>query len=303
MNTEMMPVPFKGATLYLAEDHQEPYVPMRPVVEGMGLDWKSQYAKITTEGGRWKSTVVMITTVAEDGRNREMICMPLKKLPGWLMSIDPNKVKSEIRHTVIDYQNECDDVLWEYWSNRGIGKAFKPESGFSPAAFNGHEEGSLNPFFREFKTMQRFNIALGYSRQASARKANEFVHTVYGLDMCELNNTPANTICSDDHLELETQRINAGKQSHEIDAFWATYYKLTGQLSCCLNHSNDPSFIALNIKQFKEACIANGLPIARVLSSKKQLQFSKKPAFMESNKVINSTITKKAIRCWIFALN
>ncbi len=52
MNTEMMPVPFKGATLYLAEDHQEPYVPMRPVVEGMGLDWKSQYAKITTEGGR-----------------------------------------------------------------------------------------------------------------------------------------------------------------------------------------------------------------------------------------------------------
>lgn len=31
------------------------------------------------------------------------------------MTISPNKVKPELRDRVIMYQNECDDVLWDYW--------------------------------------------------------------------------------------------------------------------------------------------------------------------------------------------
>ena len=57
--------------------------------------------------------------VAEDGKQREMTCLPLRKLPGWLMSIYPNKVRPELRDGIIAYQNECDDVLWSYW-NEGI---------------------------------------------------------------------------------------------------------------------------------------------------------------------------------------
>lgn len=45
-----------------------------------------------------------------------MICLPLRKLAGWLQTISPNKVNPEIKDKVIQYQNECDDVLYEYWA-------------------------------------------------------------------------------------------------------------------------------------------------------------------------------------------
>ena len=112
---DLIPVPFRGATLYLVDQADTPYVPMRPIVEGMGLAWQSQHVKLT-ENPRFSSTVTEIVTVAEDGKQRAMTCLPLRKLPGWLMTISPNKVKPEIRETVIAYQNECDDALWDYWT-------------------------------------------------------------------------------------------------------------------------------------------------------------------------------------------
>lgn len=108
-----MTVPFYSAELYLVEHNGQPYTPMRPIVENMGLDWKSQLVKIKQ---RFNSVVGEITTTGKDGKQYKMLGLPLKKLFGWLMTISPNKVKPEIRETVIKYQNECDDVLWDYWT-------------------------------------------------------------------------------------------------------------------------------------------------------------------------------------------
>lgn len=113
-------VPFYNAELYIIEHNGQPYTPMKPIVEGMGLDWKSQFAKLKN---RFNSTVVEITMVANDGKLREMTCLLLRKLPAWLYSIMPGKVKPELRDTVIKYQEECDDVLWDYWTK---GKAVNP---------------------------------------------------------------------------------------------------------------------------------------------------------------------------------
>lgn len=38
----LMPVPFRGATLFVVDHSGEPYVPMKPIAEGMGLSWASQ---------------------------------------------------------------------------------------------------------------------------------------------------------------------------------------------------------------------------------------------------------------------
>ncbi|MBD1602253.1 phage antirepressor N-terminal domain-containing protein [Pseudomonas typographi] len=107
-------IPFRKAKLLLVERDGQPFVPMKPVVEGMGLDWKSQHAKL--QGGRFNSVMVMITTTGADGKQYEMACLPLRKLPGWLMSIHASKVREELRENVIAYQNECDDALWAYWN-------------------------------------------------------------------------------------------------------------------------------------------------------------------------------------------
>lgn len=107
-------VPFHGQELFLVNHEGEPYTPMKPIVENMGMDWKSQFTKLKQ---RFSSTVVEITIVAKDGKARLMTCLPVRKLAGWLYSISPNKVKPELREKVVMYQEECDDVLWQYWTN------------------------------------------------------------------------------------------------------------------------------------------------------------------------------------------
>ena len=120
MSLQQITVPFHNAELYIVEHEGQPYTPMKPIVDGIGLDWKSQFVKLKQ---RFASTVVEITIVANDGKERLMTCLPVKKLFGWLMTISPNKVKPELRDTVIMYQEECDDVLWDYWTK---GRAINP---------------------------------------------------------------------------------------------------------------------------------------------------------------------------------
>lgn len=108
-------IPFRQSKLLLVNHEGQPFVPMKPVVDGMGLSWQGQHAKLSS--GRLTSTIKEILIVAEDGKQRQMTCLPLRKLPGWLMSIHPNKVRPELRDNIIAYQNECDDVLWSYWND------------------------------------------------------------------------------------------------------------------------------------------------------------------------------------------
>lgn len=107
-------VPFYGAVLYVVNHNGEPYTPMKPIVEGMGMDWASQFTKMKQ---RFKTSIVKITMqLPGDEQRREILCLALRKLAGWLQTISPNKVKPEIRDKVIQYQEECDDVLYEYWT-------------------------------------------------------------------------------------------------------------------------------------------------------------------------------------------
>lgn len=108
-----MNVSFNDTLLYLVEYNNEPYTPMKPIVEGIGLDWASQFIKLKQ---KFEATIVEITIVANDGKERMMTCLPVRKLAAWLYSISPNKVRPSLRDTVIKYQAECDDVLWDYWT-------------------------------------------------------------------------------------------------------------------------------------------------------------------------------------------
>lgn len=110
---EYLNVNFLGSEIMVINHNGEPFVAMRTVVDGMGLDWASQFVKIKQ---RFKSIVVEITTVAGDERNRSMLCLPLRKLFGWMMTINPDKVAPHKKQAIIRYQEECDDVLWQYWT-------------------------------------------------------------------------------------------------------------------------------------------------------------------------------------------
>ena len=111
---QIVTVEFHGQSLIAVEVEGKPYVAMRPIVENIGLQWGSQFNRIQRHPVL-KSTVFMMTTVAEDGKQREMLCLPLSMLNGWLFGVDVNRVREEIRPKLIRYQTECFDVLYQHF--------------------------------------------------------------------------------------------------------------------------------------------------------------------------------------------
>jgi phage antirepressor YoqD-like protein len=113
MSMQLIPVPFRGTTLFVTDLDGQPFAPMKPIVEGMGLGWSGQHEKLNANKERWGIRVIRIPS---EGGIQDAMCLPLRKLPGWLMTIQPTRVKPEIKDTIIAYQNECDEVLWQYWN-------------------------------------------------------------------------------------------------------------------------------------------------------------------------------------------
>jgi len=87
---------------------------MKPICENIGLDWDSQKKRIN-RNKILNSTKVIMTSVAKDGKNREVLCLPLGYLNAWVAGIEVKRVKSEIRDILRLYQLECYDVLCNHF--------------------------------------------------------------------------------------------------------------------------------------------------------------------------------------------
>lgn len=179
-------VPFHGATLFVVDRDGHPYTPMKPIAEDMGLDWRSQATKLRSNKERWG--VVEITTPSAGGDQASM-CMPLRKLAGWLMTIYPNKVKPEIRERIIRYQNECDDALWDYWTK---GQAMRPTVDPDQLPIAPHQQHELQVIVARKSGQNgatramlwsRFNnhFKLGSYKQLPAGKFSEAVTYLEGI--------------------------------------------------------------------------------------------------------------------------
>ncbi|WP_313209248.1 phage antirepressor N-terminal domain-containing protein [Stutzerimonas nitrititolerans] len=101
-------IPFRQKELLLIDNAGEPFVPMKPVVEGMGLAWQTQHRKLMSS--RFAATITEMVIVAQDGKQREMTCLPLRKLAGWLMSISASRLS---RSLIWSWGYEC--CWWSTW--------------------------------------------------------------------------------------------------------------------------------------------------------------------------------------------
>ena len=118
---QLSPVTFHGDTIFCIDYQGQPYTPMKPIVENMGLDWQSQAAKFRANKDRWG---VVIIATPSNGGEQQSTCLPVRKLPSYLNSINPKKVAPELRAKIELYQAESDDALWNYWMH---GRAERPQ--------------------------------------------------------------------------------------------------------------------------------------------------------------------------------
>lgn len=106
-------LPFHGQHIITAMAAGVAYVAMKPIVENIGLDWASQFVKLKKQGEKFGCCDI---TIPSFGGLQRMLCLPMKKLNGWLFSINPAKVRDDIRDRLVRYQEECFTALHDYWT-------------------------------------------------------------------------------------------------------------------------------------------------------------------------------------------
>ncbi len=87
------------------------YVPIRPICENLGVTLAGQRERIHRDPVL--SEMVTSVSVTLTQQAREMLCLPLNYIPGWLFGISADRVKPELRDKIIRYQKECFNVLAE----------------------------------------------------------------------------------------------------------------------------------------------------------------------------------------------
>ena len=85
-------IDFNGQELLTIEKDGIHYAAVKPICENIGLNWDSQFRRIKRDDVL-NSTVAMMAIVAEDGKNREMMCLPIDYLNGWLFGVDAKRVE------------------------------------------------------------------------------------------------------------------------------------------------------------------------------------------------------------------
>lgn len=268
MNTQLMPVPFHGDTIVLVGKDNEPYVAMKPVVANMGLIWAAQYVKLQDKFG---ATISEIETVADDGRLRSMTCLPLRKLAAWLYSISPNKVSPELRDKIIQYQEQCDEVLWQYWTKGAVSR---------PGALTVAQQIS----------MSKHRLVL---LKELLRSRNRSMRDLLGVEITNLSNAMGLPV-----PDLEVIGTVEPPPADVVADFWAALSQLDSK-GVAYNHSKDAQLIGLNMPHLSELFTANGIQILIGTEMTTALKRCSDPQFL-GLKAVDSIIRKTTTKCWVF---
>lgn len=93
----------------------ETLVPIKPICTAIGIAFERQYTKLR-EDESFKSVITLTVTTGADGKQYEMVCLPLMYVYLWLGSINPKNVSDEARPAVCRYRIECVEALYSYFA-------------------------------------------------------------------------------------------------------------------------------------------------------------------------------------------
>lgn len=89
-------------------------IPIKQICEAIGINYPTQYQKIKDD--ELLSSVVRLSpTTGSDGKQYEMVCLPLEFIFGWIFSINPKNVKEEAKESISKYRIECYRALFNHF--------------------------------------------------------------------------------------------------------------------------------------------------------------------------------------------
>ena len=132
--------------------NNEWWVSVRKVCENLGITGiQDQIKKIKSD----EALEAKYFDVKTNGGVQKVFCIPLSKLNGWLFSINPNRVKPEVKEKLITYKKECFEVLYYHF----IQKAQKQ---INPNLLGEYDEKLIT------ELIKRSDIVRGYQGQIKA---------------------------------------------------------------------------------------------------------------------------------------
>jgi len=94
-----------------------------------------------------------------------------------------------------------------------------------------------------------------------------------------------------------------------VQEFWEAFDYLDGGDLSVLNHSRDPSLIAVNLNHFLQVATERRQQVPLLRDLKKVLKTSSRRKFIEANKTVNSALHNRmsplatpsaSVKCWVF---
>lgn len=138
-----------GVDIVTVDKDGDIYVPIRPICQALGIDLAAQTRHIKRHY-ILASTVATVATVAADDKEREMLCLPVEYIYGWLFTIDAGQVAEARRESVAAYQLECYKALYEHFAGSLRRRVEENEA--------------------EIGLLREINAAIGEEKEAKARR-------------------------------------------------------------------------------------------------------------------------------------
>ncbi len=111
-------IDFHGNQLLGFENDRGLFVALKPIVEGMGIDWSSQHKRLQRDPILSEGMVIMTIPFGRGGA-QEAVCLPLDLVHGWLFTVDASRIADDVtRAKVITYQRECYRVLADAFAGK-----------------------------------------------------------------------------------------------------------------------------------------------------------------------------------------
>lgn len=135
MNNQLVTIPVPGTNnpiMAVQKDGTE-WAAANHVCDALGINWEPQHRKLKDKN--W-ATMIIMTTVGADGKQREMSMVDRRTLTMWLATIDTNRINENARPTLEAFQLEAANALDSYFHKGG---AINPRA----------EEHQLNALMRQ----------------------------------------------------------------------------------------------------------------------------------------------------------
>ena len=133
----------------VTDENGNVFVPVKPICDAIGVAYQSQQLKLQ-EHELLAPTITLRVIVAADGKQREMVCLPLEYVYGWIFTINPKNVSGVAHDAVLRYQLECYKVLYEH--------------------FAGSMRRTIETNNAEIELLQQINSAISDEKDAKCRR-------------------------------------------------------------------------------------------------------------------------------------